>query len=356
VNVPSGAELFPIPAGNCNFNDVAATSVARFEINQLRRAWQLMRRDRFQIVHRVTPSGIGISSLLPALRIPLVVGPLLASTPPPATFDQILHRAYAPPPVGRLHPRRVGASLAWRANDWLAKRDYLLRAAHRIIVGTRLAWERVPPALRGRCELLPYSGVEHDIFVPPATRSSSRPLQLLYVGRLVPYKGLELLLRAVGLAARHCDLEIRIVGGGEVGFGAYCRRLGDELGLSSRIQFVPSVNRQELLRFYQQADVFCFPTLCDTYGIALLEAMSCACPVIVSDTSGAREIVNELFGIKIPLHEPELYVNQFADAIVKLAREPDLREVMGRHARQQVKMNHDWTTIGNRLLEIYEGL
>jgi glycosyltransferase involved in cell wall biosynthesis len=356
VEVPSGAKLISISAGNCNFNDVAAASLARFEIRQFPRAWRLATIDGFDVVHRVTPSAIGNSSLLPALRIPFVVGPLLANTPPPASFDPILRRAQTPPSMRRLHPRRVGVSLAWRARAWLAKRQYHLRSARKIIVGTRLAWEQVPPELRPRCELLTYSGVEHEFFVPPATRPIDRPIQLLFVGRLVSYKGLELLLRAVSLAARHCHLELRVVGGGDAAYEVFCRRLAEELGLASRVHFVPGVSRVELLAFYQQADLFCFPTLCDTYGIALLEAMSCACPVIVTDTSGAREIVDESFGIKVPLMEPEQYVRQFSEAIGRLARDLGLRDEMGRNARRQVETHHDWTIIGNRLLGIYERL
>jgi glycosyltransferase involved in cell wall biosynthesis len=356
VDKPPGATTIAVSAGKCNFNDVSAGSLARFEIEQLPRAWQLTRSERFDVVHRITPSAIGNSSLLPSLRIPFVIGPLLASTPPPASFDHVLRRSYTPPSVGRLHPCRVGASLAWRARDWLARRQYHLRSARKIIVGTRLAWEQVPAKLRHRCELLPYSGVEHDFFLPPTTRAAGRPLQLLYVGRPVPYKGLELLLRAVALATGSCDLQVRIVGMSQSPFEHFCRRLAEELGLASQVHFVASVGRRELLGFYQETDLFCFPTLCDTYGIALLEAMSCGCPIIASDTSGAREIVDESFGIKVPLTEPEKYVKQFAESIIKLGREPGLRNEMGRNARRRVETHHDWATIASRLLGIYEKL
>jgi len=356
ANVPRGVELHAISAGQCNFNDVAAGSLARFEIAQLPRAWQLACRTRFDVVHRVTPSAIGTASLLPSLRIPFMIGPLLASTSPPTSFAQVLFRAYTPPSVGRLHPRRVAAGLAWRANNWLAGRGCHLRSARKILVGTRIAYDNVPRALRKRCELLPYSGVEHDFFLPPLARTANQPLQLLYTGRLVPYKGLELLLRAVAVAVCRCPLQLRVVGSGEPAYAAFCNRLVDELQLKQVVDFVPAVPRPELLRLYQQADVYCFPTLCDTYGIAVLEAMSCGCPIIASDTSGAREIVDQAFGIKVPLTDPEQYVRRFAEAIIQLAREPTLRNQMGRNARDQVETHHDWTIIGNRLLQIYETL
>lgn len=355
-DVPAGAKLCSISAGKCNFNDVAAASLARFELGQFPRAWRLTGSNGFDIVHRVTPSAIGNSSLLPALRFPFVVGPLLASTRPPSAFDQVLRRACSPPSIGRLRPSRFGPGLARRANDWLSRRYYHLRSAKKILVGTEIAYSQVPLSLQKRCELLPYSGVEHDFYVPPIARLTNQPLQLLFVGRLVQYKGVELLLRAAAAAVRDCDIQLRVVGTQDSDYAKFCRQLVDDLKLNRVVEFLPAVSRQALLQFYQQADVFCFPTLCDTYGIALLEAMSCGCAVLTSDTSGPREIVDESFGIKVPLVEPEQYVSQFASAIVKLAREPALRDEMGRNARRRVKMHHDWTAIGSRLLEIYESL
>ena len=355
-DVPAGAKHFSISAGKCNFNDVAAESLVRFELGQFPRAWRLTGRNDFDVVHRVTPSAIGNSSLLPALRLPFVVGPLLGSTRPPCSFDQVMRRSSTPSSIGRLRPSRLGPGLARRMNDWLSRKYYHLRSARKILVGTEIALSQVPLSLQKRCELLPYSGVEHDFYLPPIARLTNQALQLLFVGRLVQYKGIELLLRAVAVAARDCDLHLRLVGTQDSDYTKFCRQLVDDLKLSRVVEFLPAVPRQELLRFYQQADVFCFPTLCDTYGIALLEAMSCGCAVLTSDTSGPREIVDESFGIKVPLDEPEQYVSQFASAIVRLAREPGLRDEMGRNARQRAKTHHDWTAIGNRLLGIYERL
>jgi hypothetical protein len=83
AQTPGGTRLHSINAGSCNFNDVDAGPLARFELRQLQAAWSLHRRQRFQLVHRVTPSWIGNASVLAALNVPLVVGPLLAADRPP---------------------------------------------------------------------------------------------------------------------------------------------------------------------------------------------------------------------------------------------------------------------------------
>src|SRR5207302_4198081 len=140
----------------------------------------------------------------------------------------------------------------------------------------------VPRRYRSRCVPVPYSGVEHETFTPPPSRPADGPMQLLYAGRLVAYKGLELLLRAVALARQYCELRLCVVGSGNPNYVAFCGQLVKDLNLTHAVEFRPAVPRTELALLYQQAHVFCFPTLCDTYGVALLEAMSCGCAVIVS--------------------------------------------------------------------------
>ena len=114
--------------------------------------------------------------------------------------------------------------------------------------------------------------------------------------------------------------------------------------------------RRELPRFYQETDIFCFPTLCDTYGIALLEAMSCGCAVVVSDVGGPREIVADSTGVKVPLREPRQYIHDFADVLVNLASDSRLRADLGRTARSHIVRYHDWGTIAHSLLRIYDEL
>ena len=128
------------------------------------------------------------------------------------------------------------------------------------------------------------------------------------------------------------------------------------VGGRSTVRFVPSVPRDQLPPLYQQADVFCFPTLCDTYGIALLEAMSCGCAALVSDVAGAGEIVNGENGLKVPLRDPEQYIREYAEKIVMLATNPELRARLGSSARQFVLREHDWGRIGDQVLAVYREL
>jgi len=356
AEMPKGVEGHTINIGPCNFNDVSASALTRFELRQLPKAWRLHRRQPFDVIHRVTPSAIQNATFLPSLKVPFLIGPLLASDPPPPSFEPYLRRAVTPPRRGRFHPARIAAGLSSRLLAAAARWHYHLRRATKILAGTQIAMDHVPREYRDRCELITYAGVERDVFVPPAARPVDRPVELLWVGRLVQYKGIELLIRSVAIAAKKCDLRLKIIGGGEDLYVAFLRQLVTELGLDRIVEFAKPVARNELPRSYQNADIFCFPTICDTYGIALLEAMSCGCAVVVSDVAGPREIVAEGTGVKVPMCEPEQYIRDYAAAIVALAGDPALRCKLGTAARHHIVKHHDWQQIAARLLEIYGSL
>src|SRR5262249_61840758 len=92
--------------------------------------------------------------------------------------------------------------------------------------------------------------------------------------------------------------KLDIVGDGDPVYKGFLLRLVQELRLGSFVDFLPPIPRYQLPSLYQQADVFFFPTLCDTYGVALLETMSCGCAGLVSDVAGAGGIVNGGDGLK----------------------------------------------------------
>jgi len=176
------------------------------------------------------------------------------------------------------------------------------------------------------------------------------------VGRLIPYKGVELLVRALETAVRRCSIKLDIVGDGDPVYKGFLLRLVQELHLGSFVNFLPPIPRYQLPSLYQQADVFCFPTLCDTYGIALLEAMSCGCAVLVSDVAGAGEIVNGENGLKVRLNTPDEYIREYAERIVALAQNRELRAGLGETARRFILREHDWGRIGAQVLAVYDEL
>ena len=176
------------------------------------------------------------------------------------------------------------------------------RAAQAIIINSHSLRSEIEQYLNvdSRKLKLIYEAVDHDLFKPGnadearaivASHGVTKPF-VLFVSSLWPYKNCEGLLRAWALARGELgDRQLAIVGPGrDEKYVAQLRSLVTELGISADVIFVGGVPLEETARFYQAADVFVYPSFNETFGLPILEAMACGCPVVTSDTSAMPEI------------------------------------------------------------------
>jgi glycosyltransferase involved in cell wall biosynthesis len=144
-----------------------------------------------------------------------------------------------------------------------------------------------------------YEAVDHDLFRPGdagaaradvARHGVTKPFAL-FVSSLWPYKNCDGLLRAWALARGDLgDRQLAVVGAGrDEKYLASLRSLAAELGIASDVIFVGGIPLEETVSFYRAADVFVYPSLNETFGLPILEAMACGCPVVTSDTSAMPE-------------------------------------------------------------------
>ena len=144
-----------------------------------------------------------------------------------------------------------------------------------------------------------YEAVDHDLFKPGdvgaarakvASHGVTKPF-VLFVSSLWPYKNCDGLLRAWALARSELsDRQLAIVGSGrDQEYLASLRSLAAELGVSGDVVFVGAVPLEETVHFYRAADAFVYPSLNETFGLPILEAMACGCPVVTSDISAMPE-------------------------------------------------------------------
>jgi glycosyltransferase involved in cell wall biosynthesis len=146
---------------------------------------------------------------------------------------------------------------------------------------------------------LVYEAVDHDLFRPGdadegrarvASYGVTKPF-VLFVSSLWKYKNCDGLLRAWALdRARLGDRQLVIVGGGDdVQHIAWLKSLAAELGIAADVVFAGHIPLEETVHFYRAADVFVYPSFNETFGLPILEAMACGCPVVTSDTSSMPE-------------------------------------------------------------------
>src|SRR3984957_2072757 len=144
-----------------------------------------------------------------------------------------------------------------------------------------------------------YEAVDHDLFKPGdtdlargqvASYGVTKPF-VLFVSSLWPYKNCDGLLRAWAVARK--DLpgrQLAVVGSGrDEKYLASLRALAAELGITDDVVFVGGIPLHETVNFYRAADVFVYPSLNETFGLPILEAMACGCPVVTSDVSAMPE-------------------------------------------------------------------
>jgi glycosyltransferase involved in cell wall biosynthesis len=148
-------------------------------------------------------------------------------------------------------------------------------------------------------------------------------LNVLFVGRLLGWKGIHLAIRAFYQFLHNgCRGHFTIVGEGPM--EAILKQLAHSLGVVSEITFIGKLPQDELFKLYPDFDVLLFPSLHDSGGNVVLESLSFGIPVICLDLGGPSSFVNETCGIIIPAHEASEIevVNALEKALLKMFYEP----------------------------------
>jgi glycosyltransferase involved in cell wall biosynthesis len=195
-----------------------------------------------------------------------------------------------------------------------------------------------------KLEVVP-CGVDTELFTPPASRARDDAVEILTVARLVRGKGLSVMIGALGrLRERGVPARLTIVGD-----GPYLRPLQalvDALDLSQRVTFMGAMGQEQLRERYAEADVFCMSSFAEGVPIVLMEAMAMELPVVTTSVMGIPELVHD--GVSGILIRPGAEV-ELADALERLARDPELRRRMGRAGRLAVLAERDLDGCADRL-------
>ncbi|MBS7644001.1 glycosyltransferase family 4 protein [Candidatus Bathyarchaeota archaeon] len=173
---------------------------------------------------------------------------------------------------------------------------------------------------------------------------------VLFVGRLVPEKGVNILVGAVPKVLKaYPNVKFVIVGDG------YMRKaLMDDahmLGVYHKIYFTGFLDDQMLRMLYRSADLAVFPSLYEPFGIVALEAMAAGLPVIVSDTGGFSEIVDhEVNGIKVPPNNSDA----LAWWIIRVLSDPSYSDWLKHNALKKISDIYEWDKIAEKTKLVYE--
>jgi glycosyltransferase involved in cell wall biosynthesis len=197
------------------------------------------------------------------------------------------------------------------------------------------------------------TGVETRAITRRRERDPHEPLNILWAGRLQPWKGLPLLLRALAELPAERRYRLRLMGEGPC--LSRWQRLGRRLGISQNIEWIGWPEYAEQLPQYDWADVFAFTSLRDTSGTGLLEALAAGAPIVGLNHQGAADIMTESCAIRVDVSSPARAIAGFRDAIARLSLDPSLLESLRQGARER-SADFSWDRQWDETRLLYEGI
>ena len=271
--------------------------------------------------------------------------------------------------------------------DWLSQLDHnmiehRLRKADLILACSRYVTDRIRqsfPSLAGRCQTL-YNGVDLATFINDPKKNEKRfeLKQLLFVSRVTPEKGLHILLDAFKeVIEKNPHVRLEIVGpltaytlgsiiwlsedskvqklasfyrkGSLTSYFDYLAHKLISLSISNNVTFHGQIPHEQVVKFYQEADIFIQPSVYEPFGMGIIEAMACQVPVVATRVGGIPEIVEDG---RTGLLVERLDARALANAILELLSDEDLRRKMGKIGRERVE-SFSWDNIATNLLRLY---
>jgi D-inositol-3-phosphate glycosyltransferase len=235
--------------------------------------------------------------------------------------------------------RSADSIVAWTDDEKAAIVDYCAINPEKVSV--------VPP------------GVDLGHFRPMSQRQSREHLgygvekNILFVGRLEPLKGLDILLRAVASLENSGAISLNVVGGDENSEEKQrLQELARRMKLTKSVRFIGSVSQSELPVHYAAADICVLPSHYESFGLAALEAAACGRPVVASEVGGLPVIVqNGSTGFLVPPKQSDI----MAERLCELLDDDMLRSRMGSAARTHAE-TLGWDRSTDSLLERYREL
>jgi glycosyltransferase involved in cell wall biosynthesis len=271
-------------------------------------------------------------------------------------------------------------------SEWLSQmnRDAVaeqLRAVHAVVAVSghvERLFRTAFPNYEGIVEVV-HNGVNTELFRPAAAvREDTRTQRLLYVGRVSPEKGVHTLLQAFKtVAARFPNARLDLVGGRGAmpmrllvglsddplvsalqrfyhpdGSSDYPEQLDEMVrsaGLEDRVTFHSYLPHKEIISYYQLADLVVNPSLSETFGISIVEAMACGIPVVGTRVGGMLDTIVDEVGRAVPAEDPAL----LAEAICEILDNRALGQQMGARGRERAVRHFTWSARAGRMLDVY---
>jgi glycosyltransferase involved in cell wall biosynthesis len=303
-----------------------------FLFRSLVEAKRILRRNRIDIVHHMLPAVFNYTfspiALANSLKQPFIFGPISIRYYNIPLTERILL-----PLTSRLHKETIKKCARIITITDQTKNLYIKTFDERNI------------------STIPF-GVDTEMFKPARLEERSEECEILYAGSLYPLKGVHDLIRAIANVRKNgLKANLTIVGEGQQ--KEALTALTRALGVEEHVKFEGFVPYSNMPSYYKRSDIFCFPTLGEPFGKAVIEAMACGKPVIATNAGGPAEIIQDkVDGILVPPSNPEAIALQ----ITRLIEDKNERRRLGERARETAVNRFSWSQIAEKYHQLYSRL
>lgn len=321
------------------------------QISQRRLARQIVREKKIDIIHQPILVSPKEPSTIFDMGAPVVIGPMNGGMTYPPGFGRENNLVDLGIKFGRLFANLFNTLIPGK------------RKAETILVANQRTKDCLPTGITGKIVEIVENGVDLSIWQPKSLYNSLEPaifqlptedtrsVKFVFVGRLVDWKAVDLLLRAFKYLSMQMPVSLEIIGDGKE--RSPLENLAQELNLTS-VNFTGFLSQIDCAKRLQSADVMVLPSLYECGGAVVLEAMTMGIPVIATNWGGPADYLDESCGILVEPTSPDLFVINLADAMLKLAKSPELRHRMGQAGSQRIRDRFDWEVKVDKMLDIYQ--
>lgn len=324
------------------------------QIAQRRVVKQLVDTQRISVIHQPMPVSPREPSLIYGMGAPVIIGPMNGGIDYPPAFRHMQGRSED-------YAMAAGRSFASVMNRLLPGK----RHAALLLVANERTRKALPAGVCTRVETMVENGVDLKLWRPVARAMTTPPSPVThyaFVGRLVDWKAVDLLLHAFSRAAGKASMTLTIIGDGIE--RPALEQLARELGIYSdeasaavgKACFTGWMPQADCVTRLHQSDALVLPSLMECGGAVVLEAMATGIPAIAANWGGPADYIDGSCGILLPVTSREIFISQLASALTRLAEFPAQRLTMGRAAAARAARHFDWEIKVDRMLALYHSV
>jgi glycosyltransferase involved in cell wall biosynthesis len=309
--------------------------------HQKRIVKQLVKEKQIDIVHEPIPISPKQPSSTYNVGAPVVIGPLNGNINYPPAFSY-MERGIKRYAIG--FTRFISGALNWLIPG--------KRRAAAILVSNQRTHDALPKGVTGKVIHLTANAVDLSTWEQRQPRVPGPRARFVFLGRLVDFKMVDLLLEAFAPLAKHHNAELEIIGEGED--RAKLEAQAKSLGIEKNVTFMGWMANKASAERLAMADALVFPSLRECGGAVVMEAMAVGLPVIAADWGGPADYVgDDGAGVLVKPQTREQFVVDLRAEMKKLIDDPSRVTEMSRRALNRAQTQFQWQHRIDRLLEVY---